>query len=86
VATAKIDLRAGETIDGIGQYMTYGQCDNSDVALAERLLPMGLAEGCRLVRDVPADQVLTYADVELPAGRIADQLRAEQDAAFGVPA
>ena len=64
-------------------YMTYGQCENSDVTLAERLLPMGLAEGCRLVRDVPRDQVLTYADVELPAGRLADELRAEQDATFG---
>ena len=50
----------------------------------ERLLPMGLAEGCRLVSDVPADQVLTYADVELPAGRLADRLRAEQDSRFGV--
>jgi predicted homoserine dehydrogenase-like protein len=83
VATAKIDLHAGETIDGIGQYLTYGQCENSDVTLAERLLPMGLAEGSRLVRDVPCDQVLTYADVELPAGRLADALRAEQDATFG---
>jgi predicted homoserine dehydrogenase-like protein len=87
VATAKIDLHAGETIDGIGQYMTYGQCENSDATLAERLLPMGLAEGCRLVRDVPADQVLTYADVELPGDRLADVLRAEQDATYGrVPA
>jgi predicted homoserine dehydrogenase-like protein len=82
VATAKIDLHAGETIDGIGQYLTYGQCENSDATQAERLLPMGLAEGCRLVRDVPGDQVLTYADVELPEGRLADRLRAEQDATF----
>ena len=35
-------------------------------------------EGCRLKRDIPKDQVLTYDDVELPAGRLADQLRAEQ--------
>ena len=53
-----------------------------DVTAAERLLPMGLAEGCRLVRDVPRDEVLTYADVELPAGRLADELRAEQDARY----
>ncbi len=45
---------------------------------------MGLAEGCRLKRDVPKDQVLTYADVELPAGRLVDRLRAEQAAAFGL--
>ena len=82
VATAKVDLHAGETIDGIGRYMTYGQCENSDVTRAERLLPMGLAEGCRLVRDVPRDEVLTYDDVELPAGRLADELRAEQDARY----
>ena len=30
------------------------------------------------MRDVGQDQVLTYDDVELPAGRLADRLRAEQ--------
>ena len=29
VATAKIDLKAGEVLDGIGGYMTYGQCENA---------------------------------------------------------
>ena len=51
-ATAKRDLRAGETIDGIGHFMTYGECENHDVARAENLLPMGLAEGRRITRDV----------------------------------
>jgi predicted homoserine dehydrogenase-like protein len=82
VATAKTDLRAGQTIDPIGYFMTYGQCENADVTLAERLLPMGLAEGCVLKRDVPKDQVLSYDDVDLPAGRLCDRLRAEQSARF----
>jgi predicted homoserine dehydrogenase-like protein len=82
VATAKINLKAGETLDGIGYYMTYGQCENADVVLSQRLLPMGIAEGCRLKRDVPKDQVLTYDDVELPEGRLCDKLRAEQNAYF----
>ncbi|MBD1927474.1 Gfo/Idh/MocA family oxidoreductase [Trichocoleus sp. FACHB-90] len=82
VATAKIDLKAGETIDGIGYFMTYGQCENSDVTQGENLLPIGLAEGCRLKRDIPKDQVLTYDDVELPEGRLCDKLRAEQNAYF----
>jgi predicted homoserine dehydrogenase-like protein len=82
VTTAKIDLKAGETLDGLGYYMTYGQCENYDVVRAENLLPMGLAEGCRLKRDVPKDQVLTYDDVELPTGTLAHKLRAEQDAYF----
>jgi predicted homoserine dehydrogenase-like protein len=82
VATAKTDLKAGATLDGIGYYMTYGQAENADVTLTERLLPMGLAEGCRLIRDVPKDQVLTYDDVELPPGRLSDKLRAEQNEVF----
>jgi predicted homoserine dehydrogenase-like protein len=83
VATAKIDLKAGQVLDGMGYYMTYGQAENSDVAHTERLLPMGLAEHCRLKRDIPRDRVLTYDDVELPAGRLCDRLRAEQVAHFG---
>ena len=78
VATAKRNLTSGETLDYIGGYLTYGVCENSDVVTRDRLLPMGVAEGCRLVRDVPTDQVLTYADVELPPDRLVDALRAEQ--------
>jgi predicted homoserine dehydrogenase-like protein len=43
---------------------------------------MGLAEGCRLKRNIAKDQVLTYDDVTLPEGRLGDKLRAEQDAYF----
>jgi len=82
VTTAKIDLKAGETLDGIGYYMTYGQAENSHIVQEQNLLPMGLAEGCRLKRDIPKDQVLTYDDVELPAGRLCDKLRTEQNAYF----
>lgn len=82
VACAKTDLKAGATLDGIGHFMTYGLCENAEVAEAERLLPMGVAEGCRLVRDVPRDQVLTYADVEVPSGRFIDDLRARQAEMF----
>ena len=84
VATAKIDLKAGQTLDGIGHYMTYGQCENADVAAREGLLPMGVAEGCRLRRDLPRDRVLTYADVALPPGRLCDRLREEQAQRFGL--
>jgi predicted homoserine dehydrogenase-like protein len=82
VATAKIDLEAGQTLDGLGWYMTYGLCENYDVVRAENLLPMGIAEGARLKRPVPKDQVLTYDDVELPSDSLACRLRAEQDALF----
>jgi predicted homoserine dehydrogenase-like protein len=84
IATAKTDLKAGDTIDAIGGYLTYGQAENSDVVAAEHLLPIGLAEGCRLKRDVAKDAVLTYDDVEVPTGRLCDKLRAEQSAHFGL--
>ena len=35
-------------------------------------------------RDLPKDAVLTYADVEIPEGRLVDRLRREQDAMFGL--
>ena len=79
-ATAKRDLPAGTVLDGLGGYDTYGQAERAEVTAAEDLLPMGVAEGCRLRTDVPRDQVLTYADVHLPPGRLVDQLRAQQAA------
>jgi predicted homoserine dehydrogenase-like protein len=78
VATAKIDLEAGQELDGIGYYMTYGQCENADIARMENLLPMGLAEGCRLKRALARDAVITFDDVEVPAGRLCDKLWREQ--------
>jgi predicted homoserine dehydrogenase-like protein len=83
VAAAKTDVSAGSTIDGLGGYMTYGLAENAEVAAAERLLPIGLAECCRLARDVPRDEVLSYDDVEVPPGRLVDRLRVEQDERFG---
>lgn len=83
ITTAKIDLEAGQTLDGLGGYHTYGQCENADIVSGENLLPMGLAEGCRLKRSVRKDQVLTYDDVELPSDSVSHRLRAEQNAHFG---
>jgi predicted homoserine dehydrogenase-like protein len=77
-AVAKRALRAGETLDDYGMYMTYGEAVNTEEMSRERYLPEGLVEGCRLKRDVPKDGVIGYEDVELPADRVADRLRAEQ--------
>ena len=82
VAASKIDLKTGQTLDGLGYYMTYGLCENSDVVRNQNLLPIGLAEGCRLKNDIPKDQVLTYNDVEIPKGRLSDMLREEQNSYF----
>lgn len=89
VATAKVDIEEGTAIDGLGGYLTYGVAERADVTANERLLPMGVAEGCRLLRDVARDTVLTYDDVEVPDGRAVDRLRAAQagsEADASVPA
>lgn len=83
-ALAKRDLEAGETLDGIGGFMTYGWIDNVDVARQNNLLPMGLSKGCTLKRDVPKDQALSFEDVELPEGRLCDRLWNEQLEHFGL--
>lgn len=82
VTTAKIDLKKGEKVDGLGGYMTYGLCENYDISIKENLLPIGLAEDCILKNDVSKDKVLTYDDVILPDNRLSDKLRAEQISYF----
>jgi predicted homoserine dehydrogenase-like protein len=84
ITAAKKDLKAGEILDGIGHYMTYGLCENADTATEERLLPIGVAEGCVLKHDIPKDQVITYDDVILPEGRLVDRLVQEQTAYFAI--
>ncbi len=82
ITLAKTDLKAGQTLDGLGEYMTYGECERADVTARENLLPIGLSEGCRLKRDIKKDAALSYDDVEVPTGLLSHRLRQEQDAHF----
>ena len=82
VAMAKRDLAKGDLLDGIGGFTCYGAIENAAVSRRNRLLPMGVAADCEVVRDVPADEPITYDDVRLPQGRLVDALRSEQDRAF----
>jgi predicted homoserine dehydrogenase-like protein len=81
-AVAKRDLKAGEVLDDYGMYMTYGEAVNADEMCRNHYLPEGLVEGCKLLRDIAKDSVITYDDVILPPDRVADQLRAEQYRVF----
>lgn len=86
VAVAKRDLKAGEVVDALGGYLVYGEAEDAAETAKAGHLPIGVAVGATLVRDVARDAVLTYADVELPEGRLVDRLRAEQAALFGLAA
>lgn len=64
IAVAKHDLPAGTRLDGMGDNRTRGVAEMAAPAAAQRLLPVGLANGVRLRRAVPAGAVLTYDDLE----------------------
>lgn len=83
LTAAKKDMHTGELLDGIGHFTSYGLAENAGICQRDRLLPLGLSEGCRLKRNVSKDDVLTYDDVELPDGRLSDKLRIEQNEYFG---
>ena len=83
ISVAKRDLKAGETLDGMGGFTCYGLIDSYAACQRENLLPIPLSLGCRLKREIAKDQSIGYADVDLPQGRLCDKLRAEQGSHFG---
>jgi predicted homoserine dehydrogenase-like protein len=62
---AKRALKAGETLDGEGGYTVWGKLAPSALSLERGALPIGLAHGVRLRRDVAAGQTIGWADVEI---------------------
>jgi len=79
---AKKDLKAGETLDGIGGYTCFSLIENADISYKNNFLPMGVSEGCVLKRNITKDTAITYDDVQLPKERTCDRLRAEQKQMF----
>jgi predicted homoserine dehydrogenase-like protein len=75
-------MRASELIDGEGGYAVYGTCVSAERARELGLVPMGLAHGLRLTRDVPADHPIGTADVAFDDSSFLWRLRREQDALF----
>ena len=63
VAVAKRDLKAGERLDGVGGFCTYGLIENRSAAREMQALPIGLSEGCVLRRDVAKDDVVSTEDI-----------------------
>jgi len=63
VSVAKRDLKAGETLDGVGGFCTYGLIENRSAARESNALPISLSEGCVLSRDVAKDQVVSIDDI-----------------------
>jgi predicted homoserine dehydrogenase-like protein len=77
VTLAKRDLKPGEILDGIGGFNQYGQLEVAQKA--KGLLPIGLAEGVRLKRDIKQDQPVPIDAVELDESSLLVKLWREQE-------
>ena len=73
-AYAKRDLRAGETLDGIGGHACYGLIENVGNRPHDGL-QICLAEDLKLKHDVAANQPILLRDVEIERGREDFRLR-----------
>lgn len=78
IALAKRDLKAGEVLDGIGDTCYRGSIELAEKAKKENLLPLGLAKGATLLKDVSKDEAIRYDMVSLPE-TVLLQLRRIQD-------
>jgi predicted homoserine dehydrogenase-like protein len=84
VAVAKRDLKAGEGLDGEGGYTVYGRLAPAARSKARRMLPIGLAHGIRLTRDVAAGSAVTEDEVDLDPNRLAVRIRREMCSRHGI--
>ncbi|MGQ3075073.1 MAG: NAD(P)H-dependent oxidoreductase [Ferrovibrionaceae bacterium] len=82
VAVAKRDLKPGEVLDGEGGYTVWGRLMPAAASLAEGALPIGLAHHVTLRRQVPAGQVVRWADVAVDETAEAVRIRREMEAMF----
>ena len=82
VAVAKRALKAGEMLDGEGGYTVYGKLVPAARACADGALPIGLAHGVPLRREVPVGATVREQDVTLDEGDPAVRLRRQMVEAF----
>lgn len=83
ITVAKRDLKAGETIDGIGGYTTYGSIATAEETYKKGYVIYGLVnKKTKMLRDVPKGQLLTLDDVELDTTTQLYKTRKEQDAMY----
>jgi predicted homoserine dehydrogenase-like protein len=82
VATAKRDLQQGEILDGEGGYCVWGKQTPAAHSVREGLLPLGLAHGVKLLRDIKQGSALTWNDLAYDAHDVAVKCRLEMEAIF----
>lgn len=83
ITVAKIDLKAGQNIDGIGGYTTYGSIASKIESDANAYVPFGLVnKNARMLKDVKKGQLITQDMIALDTTTLIYKLRKEQDAMY----
>jgi predicted homoserine dehydrogenase-like protein len=79
VPLAKRDLKAGETVGDIGSPDIYSLVYKYEEAQASKAIPMGLASGGKVLKDIPKGGMLTQDNVAPDTGKMVYKLRQMQD-------
>jgi len=84
VSIAKRHLKAGETIGDVGGPEFYNRIYTYEEARAKRGIPMGLAPGGKVLKDVAKGEMLTEENFSPDCSRFAYRLRRMQDAMLAI--
>ncbi|MBT2696612.1 NAD(P)-dependent oxidoreductase [Bacillus sp. ISL-40] len=83
VAVAKRDIKAGESLDGIGGYSVRGVVESHQEMKRNEHIPIGLISGKVIAKkDIKQGQFLTTDDIELDVNTTVWKLRSLQDGLF----
>jgi predicted homoserine dehydrogenase-like protein len=87
VATiAKRDLKVGETVGEIGSADIFGRTYVYEEARAQRAIPLGLATGGKVVKDVAKGEMLTEENFSPDSTQFVFKLRQMQNAQLAMEA
>ena len=79
VTVAKRDLHAGDTLRGIGSADVFHRIYSYQEACLLKAVPMGIAPGARVLRDISKGELITRDTVSPDTSRLVYQLRQMQD-------
>ncbi|WP_352404326.1 NAD(P)H-dependent oxidoreductase [Sporanaerobacter acetigenes] len=86
ITVAKKDLKAGDTLDGIGGYTVYGSLEKYEIAKSENLVPIGLINDRTVVtRNVKKGEFITYDMIDLDESTLLYELRQKQEKCKNMP-
>lgn len=83
ITVAKKDLKAGQNLDGIGEYTILGTLESYEKTREGNYLPIGLVTpNTRVKRDIKKGEIISYDMVDLDETTMVYKLRQEQEKTF----